>query len=885
MDDIVVVAAGAPRGSVSSDIKPELVLNAQDIRAYGASNLGELISELSSQTSSSRGRGGEAPVVLLNGKRISGFGEIRAIPPEAIVRVEVLPEEVSLTYGYRADQRVVNIVLRERFRAFTVEGELGGPTAGGRRDSEIKTTLLRLNGDSRILADLSLEHSTSLLESDRDIVQSGTANPYAIGGNIVGLASGMEIDPALSALAGQTVTVAGVPASAAGVTPTLGAFAANANNPNSTNIGDYRTLSPARTVVNGGISVARPLSQNVQMTLSGRLTSTTQESLQGLATSDLLLPAGNYWSPFGTDTRLVSYASAPGALARETDSWTGRVAAAFNGQLGGWRWALTASHDHDESVVETDTGIDIANMQARLSANDASFNPYAINAINGPLLRSRSTSNSDRSLAEAVANGQIAQLPAGGISTSLKLGLDYRALESTTRRAGFESDTDLTRTQGNAQMSVDVPIASRRREVLPFLGDLSLNGNISADHYSDFGDLLTWGGGITWRPIEKLQIIGSYTSEEGAPSIQQLGNPLISTPNVRVFDYATGQTVQVTQLDGGNPDLGADNRRTWKIGGRLQPIAGTDLSLQADYVHTRISDPISSLPAATAEIQAAFPDRFIRDSDGQLAMIDNRSLNFARSERSELRWGINFSERLEPSKSEREAMAKRREEFERLRKEAEASGKPIPNVPAWMQQRPGGMPGGQRAGGAGGAPGGGGPGGGPRGPGGAMGEGRLQLSLFHTWRFTDSILIREGLPELDLLNGSATGNAGGSPRHLVEARAGINKNGLGGRLSLNWQSGTEVLVAPGGPASADDLRFSGLATVNLRLFADLGQRWDLMRKVPWLRGTRVSVGVDNLFDQRMSVTDRSGATPLNYQPYLMDPIGRRVEVSVRKLFF
>jgi hypothetical protein len=166
-----------------------------------------------------------------------------------------------------------------------------------------------------------------------------------------------------------------------------------------------------------------------------------------------------------------------------------------------------------------------------------------------------------------------------------------------------------------------------------------------------------------------------------------------------------------------------------------------------------------------------------------------------------------------------------------------------------------------------------------------MGEGRLQLSLFHTWRFTDSILIREGLPELDLLNGSATGNAGGSPRHLVEARAGINKNGLGGRLSLNWQSGTEVLVAPGGPASADDLRFSGLATVNLRLFADLGQRWDLMRKVPWLRGTRVSVGVDNLFDQRMSVTDRSGATPLNYQPYLMDPIGRRVEVSVRKLFF
>ena len=41
---------------------------------------------------------------------------------------------------------------------------------------------------------------------------------------------------------------------------------------------------------------------------------------------------------------------------------------------------------------------------------------------------------------------------------------------------------------------------------------------------------------------------------------------------------------------------------------------------------------------------------------------------------------------------------------------------------------------------------------GPMGPGGA-GEGRFQLSLFHTWRFTDSILIRDGVPELDLLNG------------------------------------------------------------------------------------------------------------------------------------
>ena len=168
---------------------------------------------------------------------------------------------------------------------------------------------------------------------------------------------------------------------------------------------------------------------------------------------------------------------------------------------------------------------------------------------------------------------------------------------------------------------------------------------------------------------------------------------------------------------------------------------------------------------------------------------------------------------------------------------------------------------------------------------GRTGEGRFQFSLFHTWRFTDTILIREGVPELDLLNGSATGSSGGVSRHLVEARAAINKNGLGARATLNWQSGTDVLVNPGGAQSSEDLHFSDLTTVNLRLWADLGQRFDLIRKAPWLRSTRVSFGVDNLFDQKLNVRSRGGDTPINYQPDLIDPVGRRVEVSIRKLFF
>ena len=52
-----------------------------------------------------------------------------------------------------------------------------------------------------------------------------------------------------------------------------------------------------------------------------------------------------------------------------------------------------------------------------------------------------------------------------------------------------------------------------------------------------------------------------------------------------------------------------------------------------------------------------------------------------------------------------------------------------------------------------------------------------------------------------------------------------------------------------------------------------------------MRGTRVTLGIDNLFNARQRVTDQTGTVPLNYQPYLLDPLGRTVRLSIRKLFF
>ncbi|HJR83258.1 MAG TPA: TonB-dependent receptor, partial [Sphingomicrobium sp.] len=157
--------------------------------------------------------------------------------------------------------------------------------------------------------------------------------------------------------------------------------------------------------------------------------------------------------------------------------------------------------------------------------------------------------------------------------------------------------------------------------------------------------------------------------------------------------------------------------------------------------------------------------------------------------------------------------------------------------------------------------------------------GRLQFSLTHTINLVDEVTIRPGLPELDYLHGDALGSTGGRPRHEVEAQAGYFNNGLGARLSANWRSGTRVDSDTG-----DNLRFSPLATFDLRLFANLGERFDLVSKHPWLRGSSVRFEIENIFDTKPRVRNSAGGLPIGYDPDLLDPLGRTISISFRKLF-
>ena len=99
----ILVIAEKIRGQVESPAPPIAVLDEKDIQALGATTLADVLTQLAPQTGSGRGRVSGPPVILINGQRIGNFREMRNFPQEAIRRIEILPEEVALRFGFPAN--------------------------------------------------------------------------------------------------------------------------------------------------------------------------------------------------------------------------------------------------------------------------------------------------------------------------------------------------------------------------------------------------------------------------------------------------------------------------------------------------------------------------------------------------------------------------------------------------------------------------------------------------------------------------------------------------------------------------------------------------------------------------------------------------------------
>jgi hypothetical protein len=154
---------------------------------------------------------------------------------------------------------------------------------------------------------------------------------------------------------------------------------------------------------------------------------------------------------------------------------------------------------------------------------------------------------------------------------------------------------------------------------------------------------------------------------------------------------------------------------------------------------------------------------------------------------------------------------------------------------------------------------------------------RYFANLTHTIELDNQILIAPGLAPLDQLDGQATG-AFGLPRHSSRLEAGLFGKGVGFRLSGIYTGETRL----DGAAGTTDLFFDDIVTFNLRVFANMGEVTG--KNEGFLKDFRVSLVADNLFDAQRRVRDSAGVTPINYQPFVIDPLGLYLGIDLRKLF-
>lgn len=721
--DTEIVVVGE-RGSAVTDIMPLASLDARAIAATGATNMPELLQAIRGQTQSADG---SPPIFLLNAQRVSGYEEIGSLPPEAILRVEVLPEPAALKFGYPPTRRVVNFITKPDFRQVELRAKAGTTTRPGSTAESANFGLTRLHNGSRLTLALEARHTDAVKQSDRSVLPDPDV-PFDAVGNVVGLNG--EIDPALSALAGRPVTIAGVPA-------TPGSLAAYAASPQRlTDLSPYRTLAPRNDAVKAEAVYANRVGKTLAGSISLSAEQSRDRSIGGPASAVLVIPGSNPFSPFANNVLLDRYLIEAPSLRQQTTTTTLHAGALLRGATAGWRWDLSAALDQKQVANVNEHGIDTSAANAAIAAG---LNPFA--PLAPALLANRLTDTTNvrtrSSQLKAVATNTPIHIPAGKVTVTATVEAGNLATDSATL-GPIPSARHLARSRAEGTVAIDVPLTSRLEKVLPFVGDLSASASFTARTVGGFGSLHDSTIGLSWSPIERVQLLANIKRSAAAPDAEMLLNPVISVPNATVFDFGSGRTELATLILGGNPDLLAERRLVHSYTLSVKPFAKRELRISAAYETTDIRNQTGTVYALTPQTEAILPDLFVRDSSGRLTSVAYRPINFALERVRTLQFTVNIYGQTG---------------------KAPPPGPPKPGAPQ---------------------------------------RGNYWAGIGPSIKLSDDLQLRPGTPVFDVLNGD-TVTGGGNPHAFGYAYGGFNYMGNGGNFDF-WYGGGSRVRSPN-PAS------------------------------------------------------------------------------------
>ncbi len=919
----IVVSGRRVRGQLIVDQAPLLSLDETAIAGEGVTSIAELVAQISAQTGSARGRGGGGqPIILVNGIRIASFREFASYPPEALAKVEVFPEEVALRFGFPPDRRVINLVLKDDYSNRQAEIALGTPSRGGQLVNDQQLGYLKIVNGGRINLNVEVSDSSMLTEDERGIIQTP---------NSVSQIPGDPDQAPFRSLVADSLDI------------TTNASWSKAFISSGTSVSANLNYARNQRRDSDGLNVVTLIAPDGT---SARRTFGAATPLERRTAVDTLSAAGSLNKPINsfrlTSTVDASFSESETEIDRRFDA-SGLIADAAAGRLA-LNAVLPRSADAGFTVANSRTinGESRHTLDgpiATLPGGDvlATFT----GALDWRQIESSNTLNGQdiRLVRRRAASSTNLVIPI----TSARTGFgDAIGTVTLNAQAGFEDLSDFGLLgDWNAGLTwapagkLDLSATYIYREVAPGLAQL---GNPIISNFNvpvfDFvrgeavlatvvtggnPDLLAetqrdWKFAANWELpfIKDTRLTVEYIrnrSDNVVSPFPQITQAIEAAFPGRVQRDFSGRLVQVDQRavsfaetrsdrlqftlsmrgsfggpkeTGGETGGGAGPRG----GGMMAAIAGG-----AGGPPAGAGGPgFGAAPSAEQRAQfMAFRERLCAEN----------GLEFVNGLVDAIERGEDLSARFpgfDPARFDQLLSRVRkpdgtvdRERLAQVRTQICAIDPALFSGGGGARGgAPGGAPGAPQAGGppAGGGGGFGGGGGGRGGgfggfgPGGGFQGWRYFANLTHTIELANEILIAPGVAPLDQLDGDATGRFG-FPRHSSRLEMGMfSSKGYGMRLSGRYTGPTRIDGS--GLPGALDLTFDELVTVDLRVFANLGQVTG--KNSGLFKDLRVTLRADNLFDQQLQVRDQFGNTPINYQPLLIDPLGLNFRFELRKLF-
>jgi iron complex outermembrane receptor protein len=617
LNDEAITATGAARVSdVLADI-PQVTSNFNKLPTYDTAGIMVNRPDIRNLTGASAA---STTLVLMDGHRMTPVGGFSAadpdvIPPALLQRVEIVPDGGSSTYGADAVAGVLNFITKRRFDGVQVEGHYGVADNYASYDASITGGKAWNSGS--IYGSYSYAHHDRILYRDRDYAVETQPNlGYCPKGTVYTSNGATVLAP-----------VPFVPCSTI----------------------DGGTMLPEETRQTVFVGLNQDLSDRVTFDLTAFKTRRGAEGLvdldKGRAEATVCHPLVGAACAAAGGTLYPAFASVGGELAQKVRfSFSDVQSSRSSNQLdvyqitpelkvkldGDWQIRALGSWGASKTTGRSPT-FDPAKLSAAVAAG--TLNIYNVDATAPAVLQGIFANNYVQYKQElgdlrVIADGPLFTLPGG--EARLAVGAEYtdETFEGAFQVIAPQDEANARRTRGDRNVKsafaeLNVPIVGDGNRVT-LIHALTLSASARYDSYSDVGDTTNPRVGLTWQPVDWINVRTSWGESFTAPAMGDLhapdsryvvvpasdlafldptlaGGPASPVPGITLaqLGYYLRPSVAVV---GGNTDLKPQTAETFSAGFDVSPPVAPGLRFGVTYYKVKIKDQFNLVAGAITQL-------------------------------------------------------------------------------------------------------------------------------------------------------------------------------------------------------------------------------------------------------------------------------------------